>query len=65
MKVTLRQARRLAELSQAVVADKLNITCVTLKKWEQGITHPTIDKVIELSKLYGVPIENFKFDVEE
>ena len=65
MKVTLKQARLLAELTQTNVADKLDINYATLAKWEQGITYPTIDKVIEMSKLYGVPIENFKFDMEE
>ena len=59
MKLTLKKARMLAELKQAEVANALGVSEVTLSNWENGITFPTIDKVIKMSKLYNLPLEAF------
>lgn len=65
MKLTLKKARMLAELKQAEVANALGVSEVTLSNWENGITFPTIDKVIKMSKLYNLPLEDFEFEIKE
>ena len=60
MKLTLKKARILAELKQAEVANALGVTEATLSNWENGKTYPTIDKVIKMSKLYNLPLEDFE-----
>lgn len=65
MKLTLKKARILAELKQAEVANALGVSEVTLSNWENGITFPTIDKVIKMSKLYNLPLEDFEFKIKE
>lgn len=65
MKLTLKKARMLAELKQAEVANALGVSEVTLSNWENGITFPTIDKVIKMSKLYNLPLEDFEFKIKE
>lgn len=65
MKLTLRKARILAELKQAEAANALGVSEVTLSNWENGTTFPTIDKVIKMSKLYNLPLEDFEFKIKE
>ena len=60
MKLTLKKARMLAELKQTEAANALGVSEVTLSNWENGITFPTIDKVIKMSKLYNLPLEDFE-----
>lgn len=65
MKLTLKKARMLAELKQTEAANALGVSEVTLSNWENGITFPTIDKVIKMSKLYNLPLEAFEFGIKE
>ena len=65
MKLTLKKARMLAELKQTEAANALGVSEVTLSNWENGITFPTIDKVIKMSKLYNLPLEAFEFKIKE
>ena len=65
MKLTLKKARMLAELKQTEAANALGVSEVTLSNWENGITFPTIDKVIKMSKLYNLPLEAFEFEIKE
>ena len=50
----------LAELKQAEAANALGVSEVTLSNWENGKTYPTIDKIIKMSKLYNLPLEDFE-----
>lgn len=65
MKLTLKKARMLAGLKQAEAANALGVSEVTLSNWENGITFPTIDKVVKMSKLYNLPLEDFEFKIKE
>lgn len=65
MKLTLKKARMLAELNQAEAANALGVSKVTLSNWENGITFPPIDKVVKMSKLYNLPLEDFEFKIKE
>lgn len=61
MALTLKGARVNAGLTQAEASKILGITSVTLGSWEKGRSYPTIDKVFEMAKLYGVGINDLIF----
>ena len=45
------------ELSQDALAEKLSITRQGLSRWENGLSAPSIDSLITLSKIFGVSFE--------
>lgn len=40
--------------SQEELAEKLNVSRQSISKWESAASIPDIDKILELSKLFGV-----------
>lgn len=54
---TLTLLRKERGLSQAAVAEKLNISRQSISKWESGIAVPTTDNLLAISKLYQVSID--------
>jgi transcriptional regulator with XRE-family HTH domain len=46
-------------LSQEELGDRVGVTRQTVSKWELGQTTPEMDKLIELSKLFGISIDEF------
>lgn len=65
MKISLRSARANIGLNAKEVASIIGVHQNTLLEWERGITQPPIDKVIELCAIYGIGIENLKFEEKE
>lgn len=55
----LRDLRSSFGYSQKFVASHLNITRQTYSHYETGRITPPINSLYNLSKLYGIPIENF------
>ena len=53
----LKKARENVGLSQAEVAEKLNISRQAISKWENGWTSPDIDNLVILSDLYDVSLD--------
>ncbi|MCL2773046.1 MAG: helix-turn-helix domain-containing protein [Oscillospiraceae bacterium] len=51
--------RKLKQLSQDELAEKLYISKQTVAKWEEGISTPEIDKLIIMGKIFEVPAEYF------
>lgn len=49
--------RKQKSLSQEELAERLNVTRQTISKWELGQSKPDMDKLIEISKLFEVGIE--------
>lgn len=49
-------------LSQEELAEKLNVTRQTISKWELGQSKPDMDKLVEMSKFFEVPIDNLTND---
>ena len=45
-------------ITQAKLADHLNVTRQTVSKWETGETIPSSDNLKRLSTFYNVPLEN-------
>lgn len=62
--MTIELANRLIEfrkkhnLSQEQLADKLHVSRQTISKWERSEASPDTDNIIELAKLYNVPIDD-------
>ena len=52
------QLRKKNGLSQEELGDKLNVTRQTVSKWEMGQCKPETDKLIEMSKLFNVELND-------
>ena len=61
--VKLRQLRHSKNMSQADVAFKLDISQPAYNKWEADQAKPSIDKLIKISEIYEVDIQDL-FDTE-
>lgn len=60
--------RRLNNMSQDYLGEKLFVTRQLISKWEVGNGTPTIDSIIEITKLFNVSFEDLLclgFDVEK
>lgn len=44
-------------MSQELLGYELNVTRQTISKWELGISTPEMDKLVEISKLFGVSVD--------
>ena len=52
--ITLRKQKG---LSQEQLGERLGVTRQTISKWELGITTPEMDKLIQLSDLFQISID--------
>ncbi len=50
----LYKLRTKSGLSQEELAEKMNVSRQSVSKWESGNSIPAMDKIVELSKIYGV-----------
>lgn len=53
----LYELRRASGMSQEELAEKLGVSRQAVSKWESGTTQPELSKLIELSKLYSVSVD--------
>lgn len=53
----LYQLRKKNGLTQADVAERLGISRQAVSRWEIGVAVPTVEKLKELSELYGVSLD--------
>lgn len=51
------QLRRDADMTQAEMANKLNVTHQAVSKWENGLALPDVQTLMSLADLFGVSIE--------
>lgn len=51
------ELRKKEGLSQEELGEKLNVTRQTVSKWELGQTTPEMEKLVEISKLFNVSID--------
>lgn len=49
--------RKINNMSQETLAEKLNVSRQTIYKWENDITYPDMDKVVDISKIFNVSID--------
>ena len=57
LKDTLQCCRKRQGLSQAELAEALDVSRQTVSKWETGTALPSAENLLALSKLYGVPVD--------
>lgn len=50
----IKDLRKDKKLSARELADKLSVSDSTIVRWENGTMMPTIDKLYELAKFFGV-----------
>lgn len=53
----IRLLRKNSQMSQEELAERLNISRQSVTKWESGDSIPDIDRVINLSSIFGVTID--------
>ena len=58
------ELRKKQGLSQEELGYKLNVTRQTVSKWELGQTTPEMDKLVELSKIFNVSVDELTNDSE-
>lgn len=54
----LQQLRKANNMTQEALANELNISRQAVSNWETGNTLPDLDALLQLSKLYGVTIND-------
>lgn len=57
LKDKLIQLRKDKRMTQADLAEALNISRQAVSRWETGVALPSTENLIELSKLYGVSVD--------
>lgn len=61
-----RSARIKAGKKVTEVMEHMGVSDAAVYFWENGTTHPTIDKLVKLAKFYGVTVEELLTpDLEE
>lgn len=55
----IKKLRKNADITQAQLAKRLNVSAQTVSKWENGINLPDISYIEEMCALFGVTIEEF------
>lgn len=58
------ELRKKEGLSQEELGYKLNVTRQTVSKWELGQTTPEMDKLIEISKMFNISVDELINDSE-
>lgn len=53
--------RKENNLTQELVAEKLEVSRQSIYKWESGIAYPEIEKIVQISKLYDCYIDELFF----
>ena len=54
---TIKQLREMKALTQAQLADSLGVSAKAVSKWETGGATPDLDKLVKMSTLFGVTLD--------
>ena len=54
----IRYYRKINNMSQEELAEKLDVTRQSVSLWESGQTQPSLDNIIALSKIFGVSTDD-------
>ena len=52
------QLRKEKGLSQEELGEKLNVARQTISKWELGETTPEMDKLVQISEIFDISLDN-------
>ncbi len=53
----IKQLRERENISQSSLAGELDTTRAAVNAWEMGISHPSMQSLIELSRYFRVPVD--------
>lgn len=53
----LQKLRKEHNITQEALADKLNVTRQAVSKWESGTAYPDTDKLIQISKIFNISLD--------
>lgn len=59
------QLRKKEGLSQEELGYKLNVTRQTVSKWELGQTTPEMEKLVEMSKIFNISLDELMNEKDE
>ena len=62
MKLTLRQLRRLNEMSQKKAAELLGVSTDSIVRWERGETYPNAVQIAEICRVYKYKFEDIEWN---
>lgn len=57
--------RKKRNMSQEQLAEVLGVTRQAVSKWEAGQSTPDVEKLLQLSELFQVPVDQMLKDIEE
>jgi len=57
--------RKKRNMSQEQLAEVLGVTRQAVSKWEAGQSTPDVEKLVQLSELFQVPVDQILKDIEE
>ena len=55
--IRIKEEREKLNMSQDELAEKMNITRQAISKWETGKSFPDIEKILELSNLFNLSLD--------
>lgn len=65
MSMTLREWRRVKEISQQGMADRLNIAVGTYQNWERDPGRIPFGKAVEIARIFQVSLDDIRFSTKE
>lgn len=63
----IKKLRKDNKMTQENLADKLNVSRQTISKWENGVTFPDIDNILEICRVFNVSSDsllNYQSEIE-
>lgn len=61
LEISISAARENAQLTQLEVAKMMGVTKQTIVNWEKYRQTPSVKQARELSKIFGIPLDNIRF----
>ena len=55
----IKTIRKKNDLSQSDFGQQLGVTNRAVSKWEKGVAMPSTETLLEISKIFGVPLDYF------
>ena len=62
---TISALRKRSGLTQAELAEKLNISNKTISKWENGVNQPDISALRTICQIFGISTEDFLYFIKK
>ena len=60
----LQKIRKEHNITQEGLADRLNVSRQAVSKWESGLAYPDTEKLIQISKMFNISLDELINDTE-